>query len=47
VVPGTRAKQYPAGEFQVATGLIIGWRSASTDAKVSLNDALRTHGIPT
>jgi 2,3,4,5-tetrahydropyridine-2-carboxylate N-succinyltransferase len=46
VVPGTRAKQYPAGEFQVATGLIIGWRSASTDAKVSLNDALRTHGIP-
>jgi 2,3,4,5-tetrahydropyridine-2-carboxylate N-succinyltransferase len=47
VVPGSRSKRFPAGEFQVATGLIIGWRSERTDNKVSLNDALRTHGIAT
>jgi 2,3,4,5-tetrahydropyridine-2-carboxylate N-succinyltransferase len=45
VVPGTRPKRFPAGEFQVATGLIVGWRSDRTDTKVSLNDALRTHGV--
>jgi 2,3,4,5-tetrahydropyridine-2-carboxylate N-succinyltransferase len=47
VVPGARSKRFPAGEFQVATGLIIGWRSERTDSKVSLNDALRTHGVAT
>jgi 2,3,4,5-tetrahydropyridine-2-carboxylate N-succinyltransferase len=47
VVPGSRSKRFPAGEFQVATGLIIGWRSERTDNKVSLNDALRDHGIAT
>lgn len=47
VVPGTRSKRFPAGEFQVATGLIIGWRSERTDSKVSLNDALRAHGVAT
>ena len=47
VVPGTRSKRFPAGEFQVATGLIIGWRSERTDSKVSLNDALHAHGVAT
>jgi 2,3,4,5-tetrahydropyridine-2-carboxylate N-succinyltransferase len=47
VVPGSRSKRFPAGEFQVATALIIGWRSEKTDSKVSLNDALRAHGVST
>jgi 2,3,4,5-tetrahydropyridine-2,6-dicarboxylate N-succinyltransferase len=41
VVPGSRARQFPAGEFQVACALIVGQRSASTDLKTSLNPALR------
>lgn len=47
VVPGSRTRKFPAGDFQVATGLIVGWRSERTDRKVSLNDALREHGIAT
>ena len=45
VVPGTRPKEFPAGSFQLACALIIGWRSESTDLRVSLNDALREHGL--
>jgi 2,3,4,5-tetrahydropyridine-2-carboxylate N-succinyltransferase len=45
VVPGTRPKEFPAGTFQLACALIIGWRSGSTDLRVSLNDALREHGL--
>jgi 2,3,4,5-tetrahydropyridine-2-carboxylate N-succinyltransferase len=45
VVPGTRPKEFPAGTFNLACALIIGWRSESTDLKVSLNDALREHGL--
>ncbi len=45
VVPGTRVKKFPAGEFGVATGLIIGWRGARQEARVSLNDALREFGV--
>ncbi len=41
VIPGTRPKQYPAGTFQIPCALIVGKRSASTDKKVSLNQALR------
>jgi 2,3,4,5-tetrahydropyridine-2-carboxylate N-succinyltransferase len=41
VVPGTRTRQFPAGEFQVACALIVGQRTASTDLKTSLNPALR------
>ncbi|QQR89162.1 MAG: 2,3,4,5-tetrahydropyridine-2,6-dicarboxylate N-succinyltransferase [Myxococcales bacterium] len=41
VIPGTRAKEFPAGEYQIPCALIIGRRSESTDKKVSLNDALR------
>ena len=46
VIPGTRPKKFPAGEFQVPCALIIGQRSASTDRKVSLNAALRDFGVP-
>jgi 2,3,4,5-tetrahydropyridine-2,6-dicarboxylate N-succinyltransferase len=45
VVPGTRPKEFPAGTFQLACGLIIGWRTESTDLRVSLNEALREHGL--
>ncbi len=46
VIPGTRPKKFPAGEFGVPCALIIGQRSASTDKKVSLNAALRDFGVP-
>ena len=46
VIPGTRTKKFPAGEFGVPCALIIGQRSASTDRKVSLNAALRDFGVP-
>jgi 2,3,4,5-tetrahydropyridine-2-carboxylate N-succinyltransferase len=45
VVPGTRPKEFPGGTFNLACALIIGWRNQSTDLKVSLNDALREHGL--
>ena len=45
VLPGTRPKQFPAGEFHLSCALIVGQRSASTDTKTSLNDALREHGV--
>ena len=45
VIPGTYAKQFPAGEFQVSCALIIGKRKPSTDKKVSLNAALREFDV--
>jgi 2,3,4,5-tetrahydropyridine-2-carboxylate N-succinyltransferase len=45
VVPGTRTKEFPAGTYQVACALIVGWRSAQTDLKTSLNDVLREFEI--
>jgi 2,3,4,5-tetrahydropyridine-2,6-dicarboxylate N-succinyltransferase len=45
VVPGTRPKEFPAGTYQIACALVIGWRSARTDVKTSLNDALREYQI--
>jgi 2,3,4,5-tetrahydropyridine-2-carboxylate N-succinyltransferase len=45
VVPGTRPKEFPAGTFNLACALIIGWRDETTDLRVSLNDALREHGL--
>jgi len=45
VIPGTRPKEYPAGTYQLPAALIIGRRSASTDLKTSLNDALRSYGV--
>jgi 2,3,4,5-tetrahydropyridine-2-carboxylate N-succinyltransferase len=45
VVPGTRPKRFPAGEYHLACALVIGWRQEATDLKLSLNAALREHGI--
>jgi 2,3,4,5-tetrahydropyridine-2,6-dicarboxylate N-succinyltransferase len=45
VVPGTRPREFPAGTVNLSCALIIGWRSESTDLKVSLNEALREHGL--
>jgi 2,3,4,5-tetrahydropyridine-2,6-dicarboxylate N-succinyltransferase len=45
VVPGTRAKDFPAGSYQLPAALVIGHRTESTDLKVSLNDALRSYGV--
>ena len=45
VIPGTRTKKFPAGEYQIPVALIIGKRKASTDKKVTLNDALRDFGV--
>jgi 2,3,4,5-tetrahydropyridine-2,6-dicarboxylate N-succinyltransferase len=41
VIPGVREKQFPAGTYHLPCALIIGQRSAQTDLKTSLNDALR------
>ncbi len=46
VLPGTRPKQFPAGTYDLQCALIVGKRSASTDRKTSLNDALRTFEVP-
>jgi len=45
VVPGTRPREFPAGTYNLACALIIGWRSESTNLRVSLNEALREHGL--
>ena len=47
VVPGTRPKEFPAGTYEVACALVVGWRSAQTDLKTSLNDVLREFEIGT
>jgi 2,3,4,5-tetrahydropyridine-2-carboxylate N-succinyltransferase len=45
VIPGTRSKKFPAGEYQLPCALIIGKRSASTDQKTSLNAVLRDFAV--
>ena len=45
VLPGTRPREFPAGTYSLACALIVGHRSESTDLKLSLNEALRAHGI--
>jgi len=45
VIPGTRPKQFPAGEFGVPCALIIGQRKESTDRKTSLNQVLREFAV--
>jgi len=45
VIPGTRPKKFPAGEYQIPVALIIGTRKASTDKKVTLNEALRDFNV--
>ncbi|MBD3333946.1 MAG: 2,3,4,5-tetrahydropyridine-2,6-dicarboxylate N-succinyltransferase [Candidatus Eisenbacteria bacterium] len=41
VIPGAQSKSFPAGAYHVPCALIIGERSASTEAKTALNDVLR------
>jgi 2,3,4,5-tetrahydropyridine-2-carboxylate N-succinyltransferase len=45
VIPGVRARKFPAGEFHVPCALIIGQRKESTDRKTSLNSALRDFSV--
>jgi 2,3,4,5-tetrahydropyridine-2-carboxylate N-succinyltransferase len=45
VVPGARARDFPAGIFHLQTPLIIGYRSDATDTKTSLEDALRVFDV--
>ncbi|MBI5218871.1 MAG: 2,3,4,5-tetrahydropyridine-2,6-dicarboxylate N-succinyltransferase [Bacteroidia bacterium] len=45
VIPGSYAKKFPAGEFNVSCALIIGKRKESTNLKTSLNDALREFNV--
>jgi 2,3,4,5-tetrahydropyridine-2-carboxylate N-succinyltransferase len=45
VIPGSQAKVFPAGTYQVPCALIIGERKESTNKKTSLNDALRTYNL--
>ncbi|HWB76523.1 MAG TPA: 2,3,4,5-tetrahydropyridine-2,6-dicarboxylate N-succinyltransferase [Nannocystaceae bacterium] len=46
LVPGTRTRTFPAGEFQLACALLVGYRTQSTDTRTSLNDALRDYDVP-
>jgi 2,3,4,5-tetrahydropyridine-2-carboxylate N-succinyltransferase len=46
VVPGTRPRTFPGGTYHLACALLVGKRSASTDRKTSLNQALRDHAVP-
>lgn len=45
VIPGSRPKQFAAGEYHVPCALIIGKRKESTDRKTSLNDTLRAFDV--
>jgi 2,3,4,5-tetrahydropyridine-2,6-dicarboxylate N-succinyltransferase len=45
VIPGTRKKKFPAGNYRIPCALIIGERSESTDRKTSLTQALRDHAV--
>ena len=45
VIPGSYAKKFPSGTFNVPCALIIGKRKASTNKKTSLNDALREYDV--
>jgi 2,3,4,5-tetrahydropyridine-2,6-dicarboxylate N-succinyltransferase len=44
VIPGSRAREFPAGHFGLPCGLIIGHRTEATDDKVRLNEMLRDFG---
>ena len=46
VIPGSRNKKFPAGDYQIPCALIIGKRSERTDKKTSLNDCLRELNVP-
>lgn len=46
VVPGTRAREFPAGSYALQTPLIIGYRDDSTTDRTSLEEALRVFEVP-
>ena len=45
VIPGSYAKEFSAGTYNVPCALIIGKRKESTNKKTSLNDALREYDV--
>jgi len=45
VIPGSYAKEFAAGTFNVPCALIIGTRKESTNKKTSLNNALREYDV--
>lgn len=45
VIPGSYAKKFPSGTYNVPCALIIGTRKESTNKKTSLNDALREYNV--
>lgn len=45
VIPGSYAKEFPSGIYNVPCALIIGKRKESTNKKTSLNDALREYNV--
>ncbi len=45
VIPGSYAKKFSAGTYNVPCALIIGTRKESTNKKTSLNDALREYDV--
>ena len=45
VIPGTRKKKFPGGKAHLPCAYIIGERSAKTDLKTSLTEALREHAV--
>lgn len=46
VIPGVRDREFAAGKYGVPCALIVGKRSANTDLKTSLNEALREFNVP-
>ena len=45
VIPGSYAKEFASGSYNVPCALIIGKRKESTNKKTSLNDALREYDV--
>jgi 2,3,4,5-tetrahydropyridine-2-carboxylate N-succinyltransferase len=45
VIPGSRTRTFPAGDFQVACALIIGKRDERTEQKLRSMDAARAFGF--
>jgi 2,3,4,5-tetrahydropyridine-2,6-dicarboxylate N-succinyltransferase len=45
VVPGVRPRTFPAGDYGLPCGLIIGRRGERTEAKLQLNETLRDFGL--
>lgn len=46
VIPGSRNRTFPAGDYHIPCALIIGKRSEKTDKKLSLNECLRELNVP-